>query len=328
VKSEGHAMPDPFPMRRATPRPHLFFLFLDGVGVAPPGAPGNPFEEFTMPATGRILGERVFHPGEGMRTAGGVNVSAIDATQGVAGLPQSGTGQTTILTGDNAPAVLGRHFGPYPHSTLRPLIREKNFFRALTLRGITCAYLNAYPRQYFEYLGRHPNLTGAFPTAWRMAGNSLNTGVELTAGRALSADCTSEGWRRMGYPDVPEVSPEQAADVAVRVLEETDFVMYEYYLTDHAGHGRAGARVEVILPILDRFIGSLAEKIMARGHALLITSDHGNLEDISVKTHTLNPVPLVTTGAPLGEVAAGVRDLTGIRGIILGHFDAGGSAGA
>jgi len=328
VKSVPHAMPDPAPTQRAPLRPHLFFLFLDGVGVAPPGAPGNPFGEFTMPATGRILGERVFHMAEGTRTAGGVNVAAIDATQGVAGLPQSGTGQTTILTGENAPAILGRHFGPYPHSTLRPLIREKNFFHALTLRGLTCAYLNAYPRQYFDYLGRHPNLTGAFPTAWRMAGNSLNTGAELTAGRALSADCTSEGWRRMGYTDVPVISPEQAADVAVRVLGETDFVMYEYYLTDHAGHGRAGARIDVILPMLDRFIASLAEKIMAMGHALLITSDHGNLEDISVKTHTLNPVPLVTTGPRLRELATGVRDLTGIRGVILGHFDAGGFAGA
>jgi len=304
----------------ASKHPHLFFLFIDGVGVAPPGTVGNPLDDFDLRATNSVLGDRVFHPGNGASPAAGVTVNAIDATLGVDGLPQSGTGQTAILTGENAPRRLGRHFGPYPHSTLRPLLEDKNFFRHLSLGGISCSYLNAFPAQYFDYLERHPNLTGAFPTAWRMAGNSLNGVTDLTAGRALSADCTSEGWKRMGYPDVPVVTPEQASQVALNVLEQTDFVMYEYYFTDHAGHGRAGARVELILPMLDRFIAALSETIISNGHTLLVTSDHGNLEDLSTKTHTRNRVPLITAGRGHRQLADGVNDLTGIHGAVLNHF--------
>jgi 2,3-bisphosphoglycerate-independent phosphoglycerate mutase len=250
-------------------------------------------------------------------------VRPIDATLGVGGLPQSGTGQTTILTGENAPALLGRHFGPYPHSTLRGLLRDRNVFRELALRGQRCAYLNAYPQQYFTYLERHPKMVGAFPTAWQFAGHRLNTVSDLVAGRALSADCTSAGWARLGYPEVPVISPEEASEAAARMLDESDFVVYEYYFTDHAGHGRAGVTPEDVLTLLDRFIGSLAGKIIAGGHTLLITSDHGNLEDLSVKTHTTNPVPLIAAGSGHETLTREVDDLTGIRGAILGHFDRG-----
>jgi len=273
-----------------------------------------------MPSSERILGRHLFDPSRGWVPRPGVTLRSIDALLGVDGLPQSGTGQTAILTGENAPALLGRHFGPYPHSGLRDLLRERNFFRELIRLGRSCAYLNAFPEQYFNYLGRHPNMAGAFPTAWRMAGNRLNSVAELAAGRALSADITSAGWGRLGHPELPVISPEKAADIAARVLSETDFVLYEYYFTDHAGHGRAGTTAERILPLLDRFIGALAERIIPAGHTLLLTSDHGNLEDLTVRTHTLNPVPFLAAGAGHAELAAGVGDLTAIRRAVLGHF--------
>jgi len=300
--------------------PRLFFLFLDGVGIGRPGDASNPLATVPMPVCDRVLGEGIFQPGEDTRPDPGVTARAIDATLGIGGLPQSGTGQTAILTGENAPALLGRHFGPYPHSTLRTTLGAENIFRQLSVRGRSCAYLNAFPARYFSHLERHPNLEGAFPAAWRMAGNNLNTAEELMAGKALSADCTSRGWGRLGYPLVPVVTPETASDVVMRVLDGTNFVFYEYSFTDHAGHGRRGAAPEVILPMLDRFIGSVAEKIIAGGHAMLITSDHGNLEDLSTKTHTRNPVPFICAGAGHAKLAGGVDDLTGIRRAVLAFF--------
>ena len=44
---------------------------------------------------------------------------------------------------------------------------------------------------------------------------------------------------------------------------------------------------------------------------LLITSDHGNFEDMGVKTHTFAPVPLVALGPGALEFA-NVTDLTGV----------------
>ena len=57
----------------------------------------------------------------------------VDACLGVEGLPQSGTGQTSIFTGINAPKFIGKHFGPYPYSTLLPEIEEKNIFKSLII---------------------------------------------------------------------------------------------------------------------------------------------------------------------------------------------------
>ena len=45
---------------------------------------------------------------------------------------------------------------------------------------------------------------------------------------------------------------------------------------------------------------------------LLITSDHGNMEDLGVRTHTLNPVPTIVIGQEHSQVAKRVRDLTDV----------------
>ncbi len=52
---------------------------------------------------------------------------------------------------------------------------------------------------------------------------------------------------------------------------------------------------------------------------IVITSDHGNLEDLSVRTHTRNPVPLAVSGP--GACAFGdVVDLTGVVDAVIRTF--------
>src|SRR5690606_29320670 len=112
---------------RLTMRPHVTFVFLDGVGLGPAG-PENPLATLRLPAFERLAGgqrwtteagalaepDHVFHP--------------LDATLGLDGLPQSGTGQASLFTGVNCAARAGRHWGPYPHSTSKPVIAAKNLF--------------------------------------------------------------------------------------------------------------------------------------------------------------------------------------------------------
>jgi len=56
---------------------------------------------------------------------------------------------------------------------------------------------------------------------------------------------------------------------------------------------------------------------------IVITSDHGNLEDLSTRKHTANDVPTVIIGAARGRVAEGLHDLTGIAPGILRALDSG-----
>jgi len=46
---------------------------------------------------------------------------------------------------------------------------------------------------------------------------------------------------------------------------------------------------------LDAFLRQLIEQKEA-GDTLLVTSDHGNLENLSTKSHTMYPVPLFVSG--------------------------------
>jgi bisphosphoglycerate-independent phosphoglycerate mutase (AlkP superfamily) len=50
---------------------------------------------------------------------------------------------------------------------------------------------------------------------------------------------------------------------------------------------------------------------------VIITSDHGNIEDLSVKTHTLNPVPLLWLGPSYLEVQPLPKDITGVTPWVL-----------
>jgi bisphosphoglycerate-independent phosphoglycerate mutase (AlkP superfamily) len=55
---------------------------------------------------------------------------------------------------------------------------------------------------------------------------------------------------------------------------------------------------------------------------VLITSDHGNLEDLSTRRHTANPVPGLVVGAPglRQNFCDGLNDLTGIAERILALY--------
>ena len=108
--------------------PRLVMVFVDGVGLAPAGR-GNPLTAAATPTLRRLLGgpltaERAAggasSAAAGATEAGGtVALAALDASLEVEGLPQSATGQTTLFTGVNAAAAVGRHVSAFPGPRLR-----------------------------------------------------------------------------------------------------------------------------------------------------------------------------------------------------------------
>jgi len=53
---------------------------------------------------------------------------------------------------------------------------------------------------------------------------------------------------------------------------------------------------------------------------LIITSDHGNLEDASVRTHTMNKVPVVVLGKKADSVNMQISSLVDIMPFVLELF--------
>lgn len=282
----------------------VLFLFVDGIGVGEPGE-GNPFSRNDLP------GFREMAPG-GAMTRGAEHVQeeerlyrAVDANLGVKGLPQSGTGQAALFTGENAPKAIGKHFGPFPHSGIKPMLRERSLFRKAGDQERRCHFINAYPEVFFRRSRQRERWTCT--TLMSMAaGLDLNGEREVRRGEAVTAGMTQRGWREKLGLDVPVITPEEAAERMLKRMESFDLVLYEYYLTDKAGHGRDAERAREVLVRYGRFLQRLMEEKDNRD-TLVLCSDHGNLEDLSAKTHTRNPVPLFVLGPGARQFYAAER---------------------
>jgi 2,3-bisphosphoglycerate-independent phosphoglycerate mutase len=297
--------------------PHVVLLFLDGVGIGRKDGRRNPFFRAKLPVLTSAAGGAIPSLRDARRRTERSSLVPVSATLGVPGLPQSGTGQTALLTGVNAPRIVGKHFGPHPYSSLRAVLAEKSIFRQLELRGRRCFYANAFPRQYFEYLSSGRNRTTAIAMAWTLAGHELNTAVSLAAGTALSPDITNERWKKMGYDDIRPILPQEAGRRLASISENYDFVLFEYFFTDHAGHSRSMQDAVEILQRIDLFLEGFFRHADPGKTLFILTSDHGNLEDLSVKTHTRNPVPLLAVGPGHREITANARNLTDVTPGIL-----------
>jgi 2,3-bisphosphoglycerate-independent phosphoglycerate mutase len=300
-------------------------LFVDGVGIGRRDAAVNPLLPARLPALRSLSGGEL--PTLGGRHAASSRgaVFPLDATLGVAGLPQSGTGQTALFTGVNAARIVGRHFGPYPYSTLRPVITEQNIFRRLIMRGLRPCFANAYPDRFFRYIEQHESRLTVTTRASLESAMPLRTAEDLRHGRAVSADITGEGWARLGHPSIAAIAEREAGRRLVSLLGEHDFVLFEYWHTDRAGHARNPAQAVEVLERFDRMLEGVLESIDLRSALLLITSDHGNIEDLSVKTHTRHPVPLWVAGLRhaqlMGEIQDRPRpDLTHVTPALLNLF--------
>jgi len=282
----------------------LLMLFLDGVGIGTRDPHTNALMAARLPSMRLLLGGEPLTLVRRTATTPQTVAIPLDATLGVPGLPQSGTGQAALFAGVNAARIAGKHFGPYPYSTLKPVIERLNIFRRMLDTGRSVCFANAFPKRYFEYMKHHGSRLSVTALSCTMAGVPLLRGRDLRAGRAVSADITNEGWKNLGYPDMEILEPARAGERLAMISAEHHFVLFEYWKTDYAGHSRNMGEAIEVLERFDAMLGGILDSLDTGRTLLLITSDHGNIEDMSVKTHTRHPVPMVAHGYKHREFAA------------------------
>jgi hypothetical protein len=302
-------------------RPHVLFIFLDGVGLGLPDPDANPFVAADIPNLQRLLNGHRPLAGLGPVESERAVFVPTDACLGVAGLPQSATGQGTIVTGLNVPRLVGEHWGPLPNPPVAALIRRESLFLKLHARGLDAVLLNAYPDRYLEAIRSKRRLPAAISMALTAAGLPQMTAADLRAGRALSADLTGEGWRtRLGVGDAPVYSLPEAGRHLARLGQTHAFSLFEYWLSDYAGHRGTLAEARQMLAGLDAMLGGLLEAWDDESGLVIITSDHGNVEDLSHRHHTLNAVPTLIIGAGRAAFAQGLADLTHFAPAVLNYL--------
>jgi hypothetical protein len=308
----------------------ILMVFIDGFGLGPKDAAINPFMAADMPflkgllggrlLTGEDIGAGIIHPD--------LVVKSTDATLGIAGIPQSATGQTVLFTGINAPQLAGRHVNGFPTKFLREILHQNNVFKAINQSGKRAVFANTFTKEYFEVVERGKWRHSVTTTAALAGGCHLLMLPDLLSGQAVFQDITNEILRERGY-DVPLLEPETAAGYLLNQAIRNDFTLFEYFQTDHCGHAQDWNLALTLLNRLDRFLGVVIQRLAELNLTLLIVSDHGNIENLSIKTHTFNPVPTIAIGLEahrfskvdsLLNICPIVFEYLGVEGVWNGNF--------
>lgn len=284
----------------------FLLIFVDGVGLAPESA-SNPLATAAMPSIHRLLGgpmtiERAGSAAAGRGLRDDVLLVALDAALGVSGLPQSATGQTTLFTGVNAAALLGRHVAAFPGPRLAAVLAERSLLRIAAERGRRVTFANPFTAEYFEQVAAGSRRHSATTLAALASGTRLRDLDDLVAGRAVAFDVRRDAFRALA-PGLEPIAAREAGAHLAAIAAEHDLTLWETFVTDLAGHRRRGWTADEALARVDGLLGGL---LAARPPELtvLLSSDHGNLEDATSTSHTPNPVPLLVVGPRAGAFAA------------------------
>jgi len=286
---------------------NLLLFFVDGLGIGTRGS-HNPFDGLSDAEPLAI-----FQNQEPQIPFNGVLVET-DARLGIEGRPQSASGQTTILTGVNAPAAIGHHKQGFPNRALLDIIREHSIFLQLQRAGVgPITFANTYTKLFFE---SRPRWISATTAAVEAAGLRFNTVEDLNAGRAVYQDFTNAMLIERGEEVAPR-TPEQAGDVLASIVTNHRFTLYEYFITDKVGHAQNLERARTVVRNLALMIRCLLKRLDLSQTTVILTSDHGNLEDLSTRSHTLNPVPTIVWGAHRQQIANRISSLIDITPAIV-----------
>jgi 2,3-bisphosphoglycerate-independent phosphoglycerate mutase len=287
----------------------VLLLFVDGLGLGRPDPESNPL------VRARLTRLRLTQDAPAPDSA--ATLVSTDACLGIPGLPQSATGQASILAGLNAPAAVGRHINGYCTKSLAALLDGHSLFSRVKDGGGEATFANAYTPRFLE---KPPRFLSVTTIATRQAGMRIRTLEDLARGEALFHDFTNRLLPERGY-FLPSVTPQEAGRRLAALTSGHTFTMYEHFLTDLAGHAQDMARAIEVLENLEGLLDGLLSHLDLSRHLVILASDHGNIEDLSTKQHTLNPVPTLLWGDGSSGVAAGIRNLADIAPAILRYLD-------
>ncbi|HSH45190.1 MAG TPA: alkaline phosphatase family protein [Longimicrobiales bacterium] len=301
----------------------VLVVFVDGVGLGPDDPGTNPVAAASLPAIRTLLDGALplltTPPGARDRAT----LVGIDATLGVDGMPQSGTGHATLLTGRDAVRLFGRHYGPWVPTALRPVVAEEGLLARAKAAGARVAFANAYPEELVERAreqgvrGRRLGQLRAGPPLAALGAGVLDRHTTaLERGAAVSSEIVNDGWiQHLGRTSLPRLSPESAGENLSRIAGENDLTLFAHYTTDLVGHRGTPEEAVAAMERVDSFLAGILE-VLPDDVLLLVVSDHGNLEDVRCE-HTRNPALGLVVGRGHPQVAGRIRDLTDITPAVL-----------
>jgi len=123
----------------------------------------------------------------------------------------------------------------------------------------------------------------------------------------------------LGFKEAPVLSPFEAGLKIAQLAGQYDFSLFEYWASDYAGHKQDMKWALEQFTAFDGVLSGLLAGGFDEEGLILITSDHGNMEDLSTRRHTNANVPglLIGSSDARAVFSSGLTDLTGIHDKIL-----------
>ena len=291
----------------------VLLIFLDGVGLGEDQPESNPFAAANYPTLHQFTNGKRWLNDTGIQITDRAVFIPSDTRFDIPGRPQSGTGQAAIVTGRKIPQIIGEHYGPKPNAATRDLINEGSIFTEIIQAGKTASLLEAYPQNWHDVINRGKRLPSSYQQAAASAGLPFFTADDLLAGHALSGDWTGEGWHtELNRTDIPIITPYQAGVRLVELSRQYDFAFFPHWITDVIGHRGSLEEAIKLLHTFDEVMRGVLDTWHDDEGLVIITSDHGNIEDLSHRKHTENPVPTLV----IGQQKSLFHDLQDIAGIV------------
>ena len=297
--------------------PHVHIFFLDGVGLGDADPAINPFATAKLPNLNGLLGDGWWVKGVSRISTSRATLVPTDPNMDMPGRPQSATGQATILAGRNVPKAIGEHYGPKPNEAVRQEIQKGTLFHEVAAAGGRAALITPYPQGFFDAINSGKRLLSSVPFSATDAGLSLMTADDLKNGRAVSPGFTGQAWHtHLGYDDVPILTLHEAGQQIAAIAQTHHFSFFEHWPSDRSGHRGSLADAAAHLELIDGALGGLFEAWDDENGLLIITSDHGNIEEKDHRLHTRNPVPTILIGQNHAELAEQITDLSDVACVV------------
>ena len=256
----------------------VILIFVDGIGIGQNDPSINP----CLHSEYKIFSPKNRLPHKGVSFP-------LDACLGIIGFPQSATGQTTIYTGVNAAKHIGKHLFGFPNAQLIELLVKNSIFVNLISSGYGCKFINAFRPVFFTSPELFKKIRLSVTSEMnKAAGLDFNTLYDVKKGKALYHDFTNHETIKKGFK-LPVFDPDIASNILINQSKEFDLILYEYFMTDIAGHSKNINYAISELNKIESLIYNVVKKIQGTDISLLVCSDHGNIENIKTKSHTTNP---------------------------------------
>jgi hypothetical protein len=157
-----------------------------------------------------------------------------------------------------------------------------------------------------------------FVYAARQAGVRLRTWDDVRRNQALTGSMTNELENEFNFTEfdiapLPRHTPQSAAALLVELAASHDLLFYKYQLADLVSHSGRVELARETFAAIEQFIAAILEGTDADDTTVVITSDHGHLEQVGYSHgHPKSKVPTWWFGPGAADVAPSLATPQGI----------------